>query len=233
MRPRVPNERWTAARRGARVLAGVEQPRRARGERAQLLGVLQAPRLLLEPLVLARGEARVLDLLDDVAQVVGAALRLGRRADERAHLLAHRGQLGGGLAHPLGVRIRAAERVEDAPLRLGVEERLGLVLAVEVDEQPADLGEHARRHGRAVGPRARRPPAAISRLSTTVCSSTSTPRSSSSSARSSRPVTSNVPSTLARSAPVRIRSVLARSPRSRPRAPTMIDLPAPVSPRAR
>jgi hypothetical protein len=41
---------------------------------------------------------------------------------------------------------------------------------------------------------------------------------------------SNTPSTTARSAPVRMRSPLARSPSRRPNAPTMIDLPAPVSP---
>src|SRR5690349_23200116 len=56
------------------------------------------------------------------------------------------------------------------------------------------------------------------------------PRSSSSVTISGRSETSNTPSTVARSAPLRMRSVLARSPSSRPSAPTMIDLPAPVSP---
>ena len=56
------------------------------------------------------------------------------------------------------------------------------------------------------------------------------PRSSSSSRISGRSLTSNTPSTVARSAPVRMTSAFARSPSSRPSAPTMIDLPAPVSP---
>jgi hypothetical protein len=141
-----------------RVLAAVEERRGAARERAQLLGVLQPPRLLVEPLVLARRQPRVLDLLDDVAQVVGAALGLGAAGGQGAHLLAHRGQLAGGVAHPVGLRVRAAERVEDPALRVGVEQRLRLVLAVQVDEQAPDLGEHARGHRRAVRPRPRAPP---------------------------------------------------------------------------
>jgi hypothetical protein len=44
------------------------------------------------------------------------------------------------------VRARAAECVEDATLRLGVEQRLRLVLSVQVDELSADLGQHVRGH---------------------------------------------------------------------------------------
>ncbi len=140
-----------------RVLAAVEERGGAAGEGAQLVGVLQAARLLLEALVLAGGQPRVLDLLDHVPQVVGAALGLGAPRGERAHLLAHRGQLAGRLAYALGLRAGAAEGVEDAALRVAVEQGLRLVLAVQVDEQPPDLGEHAGGHRRAVGPRPRAP----------------------------------------------------------------------------
>src|SRR5687767_9618881 len=61
-------------------------------------------------------------------------------------------------------------------------------------------------------------------------SSTSIPRASSRASRFSCPDASKTPSTVARSVPVRTTSAVPRSPRRRPSAPTMMDLPAPVSP---
>ena len=78
--------------------------------------------------------------------------------------------------------------------------------------------------------RARPPaPAGTSRLRTSV-PSLSMPRASSAASRSRRSPTSNTPSTVALSAPVRTKSLEARSPIRSPSAPTMIDFPAPVSP---
>ena len=47
---------------------------------------------------------------------------------------------------------RAAEGVEDLPLRVDVEQRLRLVLPVEVHEQPTDLREDARGDRRSIHP---------------------------------------------------------------------------------
>ena len=59
------------------------------------------------------------------------------------------------LSHRRRLLRRAGERVEDATLRVGVEQRLRFVLPVQIDELPADLGEHAGVHRRAVDPGAR------------------------------------------------------------------------------
>ena len=47
---------------------------------------------------------------------------------------------------------RAGEDVENSPLRLGIEQRLRFVLAVQIHEVPTDLGEQRRAHRAAVHP---------------------------------------------------------------------------------
>ncbi len=78
---------------------------------------------------------------------------------------------------------------------------------------------------------ARLPLAEISRRMTSIPPSDgSISRSTSRAGRRPSSALSNVPSMMAFFAPVRRASVLARSPSSRPSAPSRIDLPAPVSP---
>ena len=57
--------------------------------------------------------------------------------------------------HPLDVGVGI--RIEHIALRVGTEQRLRLVLAMQVHEQRADLGEHADGGRRAVHPGARLP----------------------------------------------------------------------------
>ena len=81
---------------------------------------------------------------DDVAQVVGPAAHLVAPARERGLLLAERRERRVRLGHGRPLRLRVRERVEDVALRVGVQQRLGLVLAVEVHQERAELAEHRR-----------------------------------------------------------------------------------------
>ena len=60
------------------------------------------------------------------------------------------------LAPRAACSVGAGERVENPPLRVGIEQRLRFVLAVQIDEQPTDFGEQPGVDRRAVDPRARR-----------------------------------------------------------------------------
>ncbi len=62
-----------------------------------------------------------------------------------------------GIAHRHALDSGVGVGVEHVALRVGVQQRLRVVLAVQVDEQAADFAEHADRHGRAVYPGARLP----------------------------------------------------------------------------
>src|SRR5207247_4337769 len=105
-----------------------------------------------EGLLLADARLGPLDLLDHVTQVVGLTLDLlAARLELRVTALE--------LTQPL-VRIphrrtlhgRVAVGVEDVALRVWSEQRLRLVLAVEIHQQRAQLGEHAHRGWAAVHP---------------------------------------------------------------------------------
>ncbi len=117
----------------------------------------QPARLEVERLVLSRREARVVNLLDHVAQVVRPAAHLVPPLRQRLFLAA---QLLGGVPR-LGecgaLRPRPAELVEDISLRLGVEQRLGLVLAVQIHQEGAQPCEGPDRRGAAVDPGAGAP----------------------------------------------------------------------------
>ena len=103
---------------------------------AELVGVLEAARFVLEPRVLAVDELRVLDLPRDVPQVVGALLRLRAPRRERRDLAresptsspcASRTAAASVSAPPNASRIGA--------LRFAVEQRLRFVLAVQIHER--------------------------------------------------------------------------------------------------
>ena len=135
-----------------RFLATVEERGDAGHQRAELVGVLQATRFLVERDILALAELRVFHLRHDVAQIIGAALGLRAPASERIDLARDRAQLFPARANALGVVARFGESVEYPALRLGIEERLGLSLAVQVHRHTTDLGEHASSGAAAVDP---------------------------------------------------------------------------------
>ncbi len=139
------------------ILVAVERRGESAGQRAQLVRVFQPSRLVLEAYVFAVDKLGVADLAHDVPEVVGAALRFGSTLGEVGDLADRRGELGVGLSDARGIGIRAGERVEDSPLRGGVEQRLRFVLSVDVHERASDFGEDARAHGRPVDPRPRAP----------------------------------------------------------------------------
>ena len=136
----------------------------------------------------------------------------GSRASSRSAASLARQRLDG----PLDCRalaLQAAERVEQVALAALVEEPLLVVLAVDLDERPGDLGEARRGHGLVV--EAGRRAAAGMDLAAQ---------------RRSRPGRSMRASTRATSAPWRTRPLSARAPRASPRASISRLLPAPVSP---
>jgi hypothetical protein len=142
------SSRSTAPRRRAGVLspdAPEIPPARAAS--------LRAARLFLELDVLAVGQLRLADFLDDVTQIVGATFGVGATLREIADLANDRRQLAVRAPHRRRRLGRAGEGIEDATLRFGIEQRLRLVLAVQVDELPTDLGEETRVDSRAVDPR--------------------------------------------------------------------------------
>src|SRR2546422_11468199 len=125
--------------------------------RSQLVGVRQALRFSLERLRLPKLWRRAGDLVHDVAEVVGFA----------AHLLLSGPELGFAPLQVAPARVRVAHGrplqprlgvgVEDVALRLGPEQRLRLVLPVEIHQQGAELGQNADRGRAAVHPDARPP----------------------------------------------------------------------------
>jgi hypothetical protein len=97
--------------------------------------VLEAACLVLQALVFAGDQLRGIDLADDVPQVIGAALRFRSPRLERLDVLSHRRQRFVRNPHLCRLLRRAAERVEDRALRVGIEQGLCLVLTVQVHEQ--------------------------------------------------------------------------------------------------
>jgi hypothetical protein len=135
------------------VLVAAERLHDPAGDGAQLLGMLETPRFLLEPRILVGvGETGLVDLLDNVSQVIGAPLGLGAATLQIGDLSPHGnpGRVRDG--HLLGEHGRARERVEYVSLRICVEQCLGLVLTVQVHEPPSDLGEQAGADRSAVHP---------------------------------------------------------------------------------
>ena len=98
----------------------------------------------------------------DLARRRGAGSRPGgapRRAGAASDCLlaSERGQRRVRLGHRAALRLRVGERVEDVALGVGAEQRLGLVLAVEIDQQGAELAEDRGGGRAAVDPGARAP----------------------------------------------------------------------------
>ena len=150
-----PGEVPERARRAARSLHGrggvvVELPVGAGRSLGQTLGVHEPPALLAKLLLLARPEPRGVDLRHG-RPVLRAARHLvaGRRA-ERLEL--------GGAAPPLLVTLaeavakdaEAREGVQEVEVAGGPEERLVLVLAVDLDQRLAELLEERQRRVRVV-----------------------------------------------------------------------------------
>jgi hypothetical protein len=125
----------------------------AAGQVRELVGVAQPPRLDFELRVLAEPEPRRADLLYHVPQVirppahfVPPGRELGLLAFEARHRRPARGHFA---ALDRGV----GEAVEHVPLAVGLEQRVGVVLAVEIHQAAAQLGQGADRGGTAVHPR--------------------------------------------------------------------------------
>ena len=119
---------------------------------AQLVGVGQALGLDVECCVLTGLRSSAGDFLHDVAQVVGLA----------AHLFLAVVKVGLAPLQGAQALTRVADRhrfhrrggvgIEDVPLGIRAQQGLRLVLAVQVHEQGAQLGEHADRRRAAVHP---------------------------------------------------------------------------------
>src|SRR5439155_21402284 len=116
--------------------------------------MLEPPAFLFQTHVLTIDEPRLVDLLHDVSEIVGAPLGIGAPLGEIRYLANDGGKLLVGGANLRRVVSRARKRVEDAALRIVVEQVLGFVLAVQVDEQPSDFREESSAHGGTVDPAA-------------------------------------------------------------------------------
>ena len=118
------------------------------------LGVLEDAALRLEAVRLADDGRRLVDLLDLERVELLLSAKLG--------LAAHDARLLGDEPRHVAVRravrahqtAEAAERVEQLDVRLGPQQRLVLVLAVQVDRVRRDLAEHVERRRRVVDERA-------------------------------------------------------------------------------
>jgi hypothetical protein len=123
------------------LLFSVQRRGNAGGERAQLLRMFEPASFVLEANVFTIGELGVADFLHDVPQIIGATLGFGSAFGELGDLADDRGKLVVRLSD-FGCLFRGAGKgIEDAPLRLGVEQGLRFVLPVQVDELSSDLGE--------------------------------------------------------------------------------------------
>ena len=112
----------------------------------------QAPRLGREGFVFAHARGRGGYLLRHVPQVVGLAQDLFLLGPQL--LLALRQRLPALVSGPHRslLELRAAIGIQQVALHLGAEQRLRLVLAVQVHQQSAELGQHSHRRGAAVHP---------------------------------------------------------------------------------
>ena len=115
----------------------------------------EALRLHLERFVLSHLRLRALDLLQHVPQVIGLPPDLGLPGRELGLALFQLLQAGVRIAHRHTLDVGIGIRVQHVALRVGTQQRLGLVLAVQINEQTADLAQHTDRHRRPVHPRAR------------------------------------------------------------------------------
>ena len=127
------------------------------GDRPQLVRVLEDVRFFLELHVLAGEWLCVLDLAHNMSQIIGVLLSLGLSRCERRNFAAYRRQLRVRRAHDIRLWCGTSEFVEDAPLRLAVEQRLSFVLAVKIHERAPDFAENRSGDGRSVRPRASPP----------------------------------------------------------------------------
>src|SRR5690606_6068265 len=118
----------------------------------ELRGMREAGGLGLELLVLARLEARTLDLLELEAQEIRAALELSPAARALLDLAPHGLQRPMQLRHPRRLLLRACERVEGRALLPAARQGMVLVLAVQVHEGRAELPDDPGGRGRAVHP---------------------------------------------------------------------------------
>jgi len=114
-------------------------------------------RLDVERLILAQFRLGALDLLEHMPQVVGLPphILLPRRQLGLARLQLFESRMG--VAHGYALDVGVAVRIEHVALRVGTKQGLRLMLAMQVHEQRADLGEHPDGSRRAVHPGARLP----------------------------------------------------------------------------
>src|SRR5690606_4702968 len=120
----------------------------------QILGVLEPVRLLLERLLLALLQLRPLDLLGLEAEEIGALLDLATPAVEVLERAACADEPVVCRPRLRSQRFGPREGVQDRTLLIGSEQRLVLVLAVQVDEPAPDLAKDRRRRRGPVDPRA-------------------------------------------------------------------------------
>jgi len=114
--------------------------------------VIQPARFGVEAFVFPTLELRPIDLVHHVVQVVGPAQRLVAPGDESGFFVSQRGRrsVRFGQRGPFTHRIR--EGIQDVALSLGMKQRLGLVLAVQIYEKGSDPTQHGDRRRTAVDP---------------------------------------------------------------------------------
>ncbi len=139
--------------RERRGLLALERRRHARRQGAQFVRVLEAACLVLQLRFFAGDEFSVLQLAHEMAQIVGAPLGLSAARRELLDLARDPRERFVRRAHALREWRCTAEQIEDAALRFDIQQRLRLVLPMEVHQRAADLGEHAGGDRTAVHPR--------------------------------------------------------------------------------
>ena len=122
------------------------------GLAGELGRVIEPSRLLVQRAVLLGSEPRVRDLVALEAEEVGARLQLAPPCLGLIEPPEHPDALGLRLRHLAREFARTGERIQNAALLLALEQRLMLVLAVQVHQHGAQLAEECRRCGRAVHP---------------------------------------------------------------------------------
>jgi len=131
---------------------GVERLLELPRQPAELVGVGQPLRLRLEGLVLAQLRRRPPDFVHHVPQVVGLASYLVVSRLERFLPPLQLAQPVVGVPHRDPLHARIAMGVQDVPLGVGPQQRLRLVLTVEVHQERAEPREHAHGRGAPVDP---------------------------------------------------------------------------------
>ncbi len=145
------------------VVAAVEQLLGRARRALQLVDRREPYALELDRRILARHERRAIELVELIAQVVDARVALARIAAERGHRIVAPAQLRPRdrhrFAEPRFTAVARDERIEDLEVTRRIDEALMLVLARQIHEQPAELGEPRRGRQRAVDVRAAAPAA--------------------------------------------------------------------------